>query len=236
MSVVSSYSVPVAEVVGRLVDFSETPALGYQVLPVEDMSSSLTSSALVEVPCASSWAEFAATTAVGLVPVLGPLVNSVYHATKGQYVSALVDVVCAGVDVYTIAYAASGTSSAEASGTKIVLKESSELLLGEMCIKKLMMGARNMLVSPESMKQMVKKGGESVVKKTVSNCVIIRSAVVKTTTSALSTATNVFVEKSTGCGCGGNKSEGVVSLSEEPVEAIEELTSQPISVGDVGCQ
>jgi len=94
-------------------------------------------------------------------------------------------------------------------------------------------------VNQETVKQVVMKGGEGVAKGAV-NCVMIRSAVVKTTTSALSTATNVLVDR--GCGCGGNSASTaangtiahgsggellVESDSPEVAVAVEELIVSP---------
>eukprot|EP01031_Cornospumella_fuschlensis_P026382 gene26382-31878_t len=56
-------------------------------------------------PRARSWKEFWIVTAVGLVPLVGPAVNAIYHGCQGEYVDMSLDIVSAGVDLVTFGLA-----------------------------------------------------------------------------------------------------------------------------------
>eukprot|EP01034_Spumella_vulgaris_P022927 gene22926-29105_t len=193
-SVVPAYVIPVAANVSPA-SVSESRTVGYAVASVLEAPTSPTSPRGEFFLCgesSASWTELATTTAVGLVPIVGPLCNSVFHLNKGQYVSAMVDMICAGVDLCTIVCATQSSAHGDGNAnTVVVLRQS--VTLGDLCAKNLLVYGRKMIVSggEQSVKQLAKKTGESVLKASAKRC-ILNSALVKTTTSALASATNVY--------------------------------------------
>lgn len=195
-SAVAAYPVPVADSVA-LVSMAEARTVGYAVAGSVE-AARRDPAALGGGGGGDSWAELAATAALGLVPVFGPLCNSLYHTHRGQYLSAAVDLLCAGVDLCSVLTAAaqggdatSGGSAAGA-GTRIVLRESGQAI-GELCAKKLLLGAARRLVASDRavVGALVQHGKNTAVRRTAQRF-MLQSALVKTTACALSSATSAY--------------------------------------------